>query len=502
MIERTAGLLLHPTSLPGPFGIGDLGPMAYRWVDTLAAMKQSWWQILPLGPTGFGDSPYQSYSAFAGSVLLLSPEKLIEFGLLPKDFAPPHAFDPHRVDFDLVTPFKLAMLRQAWEQFRAGHSIVPQSEFDAYCQREAGWLDDYALFMSIRTELSGSSLGIWPKELRTRQPEALAAMEQKLAAEILQQKFGQFLFDQQWTRLREYAASKQIRLIGDIPIFVSADSADVWANPSQFLLDEDGHPTVVAGVPPDYFSEDGQHWGNPLYNWPAMAADGYRWWIARVRAALRQVDLIRFDHFRGFVQAWNIPAGETTARNGAWVDGPGRVLFDAISSAVGGLPLLAEDLGLITPDVIALRQELGLPGMRVLQFMLGEPDNFYQPHNYDPNTACYTGTHDNDTSAGWYALLSDKERYELAEYVGHKVTNPARELIRMAWGSVAALAIAPLQDVFALGSEARMNVPGQPSGNWQWRFRSEQFNAEIIKWMAQITARYARVMEPADSQLP
>ena len=492
MIARSSGILLHPTSLPGPFGIGDLGPMAYRWIDTLAAMKQSWWQILPLGPTGFGASPYQSYSAFAGSAMLLSPERLREDGLLSNQFVPLQRFPEDRVDFEAIAPFKKAMLRAAWEAFRGGKSAISRSDFDSYCEREAAWLNDYALFMAIRAALGGASLDHWPKELLHREPAALAAMEKLLASELAIHRFGQFLFDRQWTALHDYAKSKKISILGDIPIFVAADSADVWANPGQFLLDAEGKPSVVAGVPPDYFAADGQHWGNPIYDWPAMANDNYRWWIARVRQTLKQVDLIRLDHFRGFVQAWHIPAGEQTARNGKWVDGPGKALFDAIEKSIGGLPLIAEDLGLITPDVLALRELLGLPGMRVLQFMMGDPKNLYQPHNYQPNTVCYTGTHDNETTNGWYATLGEKERYDLAEYVDHAVSNAAWEFIRLAWTSVATLAIAPLQDVIGLGNEARMNVPGKAVGNWQWRFRSEQLEPRMIEWIAAITARYAR----------
>lgn len=489
---RSAGILLHPTSLPGPYGIGDLGPIAFRWVDTLAAMKQTWWQILPLGPTGYGDSPYQCFSAFAGNTLLISPEKLIEDQLLPKDFAALAGANPDRVDFESVTPFKRIMIRTAWDHFRSGSSAVTKNEFEEWCHCEKAWLDDYALFRATRDALGGAPLCDWPQELLNREPVALAAMEREVAGEISRVKFGQFLFDRQWKALRDYAKTKKVQFLGDVPIFVASDSADVWANADQFLLSDDRRPSVVAGVPPDYFCEDGQFWGNPIYDWSAMAEDGYSWWIARVKRALAQVDLVRFDHFRGFVQAWHIPADEKTARNGKWVDGSGKALFEAIAKAIGGLPLVAEDLGYITPDVLALRESLKLPGMRVLQFMLGDPKNTYQPHNYEPHTVCYTGTHDNDTSAGWYWGLNENDRTSLTEYVGHEFKNPARELIRLAWSSVAEMAITPLQDVFCLGSAARMNVPGQPGGNWRWRFRTEHVTPQIIEWMAGITQRYAR----------
>ncbi|CAN5343150.1 4-alpha-glucanotransferase [soil metagenome] len=493
LIPRSSGILLHPTSLPGPYGIGDLGPVATRWLDTLAAMKQSWWQILPLGPTGFGDSPYQCFSAFAGNVLLLSPELMIEDGLLAKSVAEPPHFPGMTIDYDAVMPYKNKLVRTAWSDFKGGVAKALRPEFEEFQQREALWLQDYCLFMAVRAALGGRSLADWPREVLFREPTAMAALEKDLKSEINYHAFGQFLFDRQWTRLRKYAATKKVQIIGDLPIFVSADSADVWANPDQFLLDNDRRPTVVAGVPPDYFSEDGQHWGNPIYDWSTMKKDGYRWWIARVQQALKQVDLIRLDHFRGFAQAWHIPAAETTARNGKWVDGPGLPLFEAIRKSVGKLPLIAEDLGLITPDVHLLRETLGLPGMRVLQFMLGDAKNPYQPHNYEPNTACYTGTHDNDTSAGWSALLSDHDRETLTKYLGFRPENPAHDLMRTAWASVATMAIAPLQDVFCSGSEARMNVPGKAAGNWGWRFTGDEFSSGLIEWVAEITERYARV---------
>lgn len=490
-LPRTAGVLLHPSSLPGPFGVGDLGPMAFRWVDTLAAMKQRWWQILPLGPTGAGDSPYQSFSAFAGNINLLSPEALKQDGLVEESLWAGQTFSEEKVDFARVTPFKKAVLRAAWDGFHGGRGNHLRAGFEAYVHQEAWWLHDFALFMAIRDALGGVGLAKWPDDVFRRTPSALAALETELGSEISLQKFGQFLFDRQWTAVKRYANEHGIRLIGDIPIFVSPDSVDVWANRSQFLVDEHGAPTVVAGVPPDYFAEDGQHWGNPIYDWRAMAADGYRWWTARVRHALRQVDLIRLDHFRGFAQAWHIPAGEKTARNGKWVDGPGRPLFDCLHRQLGSLPFIAEDLGLITPDVHAMREGLGLPGMRVLQFMLGGPDNPYLPHNYDPNTVCYTGTHDNETTAGWYAGLQARDHAALNEYLGHPITQPAWELVRMAWATVARLAVAPLQDL--LGVDGRMNKPGVPDGNWSWRVRMDQFPAGLVERVAALTQQYNRL---------
>lgn len=493
-LPRSAGLLLHPSSLPGPFGIGDLGPEAYRWVDTLAAAKQAWWQILPLGPTGYGNSPYQSYSAFAGNVNLLSPELLARDGLLPDSHFSGKSFLSDRVDFEGVSAAKVAMVREAWSRFGSrGHPL--RGEFDVYREREKEWLPDYALFMAVRDALGGAALARWPADVRKRQPWAVAALETELFTEVAVHTFGQFLFDRQWNALKAYANSKRVRVIGDAPIFVSGDSSDVWAHPEQFLLNADGVASVVAGVPPDYFSEDGQLWGNPLYDWQAMERDGYRWWAARLRRQLSQVDLIRLDHFRGFAAAWHVPAGSTTAKSGAWVDGPREKLFGRLQSDLGGLPIIAEDLGLITPDVHALREAFALPGMRVLQFALGGPDNPYWPHNYEPNTVAYTGTHDNDTTLGWWATLSENDRERVGQYVGHDVREPHLDLIRMAWASVAVVAVAPLQDVLGLGGEARMNVPGVAAGNWEWRFRPDQFRAGVIERLGEWTERYNRVVK-------
>jgi 4-alpha-glucanotransferase len=500
---RSSGVLLHPTSLPGPFGIGDLGPAAYRWVETLAAMRQSWWQILPLGPTGAGNSPYQSYSAFAGNTNLLSPELLAEDGLVSPALWEGKDFAADRVDYERVTPFKNALLRAAWDHFRAGGKTPPgmRTAFEAYCDKEAGWLDGYAAFMAIRDARLGASLPDWPADLLRRVPSAVAAAEKELADEVQLHRFGQFLFDRQWATLRRYAADRGIKIIGDAPIFVSLDSADVWCNPDQFLLDPDRRPVVVAGVPPDYFAAEGQHWGNPIYDWDRMAETGYRWWADRARRDLARVDLVRLDHFRGFRQAWHIPAAETTAKKGRWVDGPGEALFDRLRTDLGGLPFIAEDLGVITPDVDALREGVGLPGMKVIQFALDTPKNPYWPHNFaDRRSVCYTGTHDNDTAAGWWATLDDRTRGYLSAYVGHPVKDPAWELIRLAWGSVAEIAVAPLQDILGLGGEARMNRPGVATGNWQWRFRPEQFWPGAIDRIRGATELFRRIPPDPDSE--
>lgn len=491
-MKRSSGILLHPSSLPGPFGIGDLGPVAHRWIDTLAAAKQSWWQILPLGPTGLGDSPYMSFSAFAGNVNLLSPELLERDGLVTSAAWAGQSFPDHEVDFPKVAAFKAGLVKDSWEAFSAGNAAALRPLFSAYCAKEAGWLDDYALFVAIRERHYFAERTKWPKDILTRKPAALTAMKMDLDAEIRRHKFGQFLFDRQWAGLRAYAKEKGIGIIGDVPIFVAGDSADVWSNPTQFLLNPDGTQSVQAGVPPDYFSEDGQLWGNPIYDWAAMAKDKFRWWIARVKRTLSQVDLIRLDHFRGFAQAWHVPAGDKTAKKGKWVDGPGEKLFRSFEAAIGKLPFVAEDLGLITPDVVALRTTFGMPGMRVIQFAVGDAKNPYQPHNYEPATVVYTGTHDNDTTAGWYATLADQDRHFWTEYLGRPVADPATDLLRLAWASVAKLAVAPLQDVLGLGSDARMNTPGIAEGNWKWRFRPEQFQSGMIERLAAMTVKYGR----------
>lgn len=493
-LTRSSGILLHPTSLPGPFGIGDLGPEAFRWVDTLAHAKQRWWQVLPLGPTGGSGSPYQSFSAFAGNVNLISPELLVREELLPADFFAGKSFNADRVEFEKVAAAKEAMVRAAWDRYSAGAGGPKlRGEFEAYCADEKPWLADYARFMAIRAALGGRPLIDWPDDLRKRKEAALAEMEKAVRKEMLILQFGQFLFDRQWTALRAYAKSKDVRVFGDAPIFVAGDSADVWANPNEFLLDADGKPTAVAGVPPDYFNEDGQLWGNPLYDWPRMAQTGYAWWTARLARNLAQLDLVRLDHFRGFAAAWYVPVGDKTTKNGKWVTGAGIDLFRAMEKKLGALPVVAEDLGVITADVDALRIGCGFPGMKVLQFMLGGPENQYWPHNHEPDMVVYTGTHDNDTTNGWWAALSDHDRGRIGEYVGHWIDKPNWEFIRLAWGSVAVLAFAPLQDVLGLGGEARMNVPGVADGNWGWRVRPDQFPPGALERLAEWTERYNRL---------
>jgi 4-alpha-glucanotransferase len=490
---RSAGILLHPTSLPGPYGIGDLGEVAYRWVDGLVRAGQTWWQILPLGPTGYGDSPYQAFSAFAGNIYLLSPDVLAQEGLLRRSDLEGRQFPAAHVDYGAVISFKLGLLARAWEQFRGGSAPALRQPFEEFCKRESAWLEDFALFMALKAAHGGAGWQSWPRDLVMRRPEALERARRELDGPLGMHKFGQFLFFRQWSALKGYANSKGVRLIGDVPIFVSGDSADVWANPQLFLLDEQRRPRVVAGVPPDYFSATGQLWGNPLYDWEASRRDGYAWWLARLRATLRQVDLIRLDHFRGFEAHWEVPAGSPNAIHGRWVKGPGLDLFFAIRERLGGLPLIAEDLGLITPEVEALRDDLHLPGMRILQFAFGgAPEDRFLPHNYDRNSVVYTGTHDNDTTRGWYATISDGERHFLRRYLGRDGTDVAWDLIRLAWSSVADWALAPLQDVLDLGSEGRMNFPGRPSGNWGWRYTRDQLTPAVLDRLEELTRLYGR----------
>jgi 4-alpha-glucanotransferase len=492
--HRSAGILLHPTSLPGPFGTGDLGPAAYAWVDTLARAGQKWWQVLPLGPTSFGDSPYQSLSAFAGNTNLLSPESLLHEGLLDNhDLSGAH-FPDDRIVFEPVIQFKDRLLTRAWQNFQAGRGSGLRGAFDAFSgQHQAAWLDDFTLFRALKDACGNKPWQDWPIELVRRDASVLASMRDKLRDDIGRHRFGQFLFFRQWKYLKDYANNKGIRFIGDVPIFVASDSADVWANTELFHLDHHRRPTAVAGVPPDYFSATGQLWGNPLYNWEHSHQSGHAWWIARLRATLELVDLVRIDHFRGFEAYWEIPAGSPTAQTGRWVKGPGFEFFQVLRKALGRLPLIAEDLGLVTPEVEALRDQVGLPGMRILQFAFSDtPKNLYLPHNFVRNTVVYTGTHDNDTTVGWYAAAPAKERDLLHKYAPNARNDVARELTRLAWSSVADYALAPLQDILRLGTEARMNLPGRSAGNWSWRMRGGQFTQEAVDWVAELTAVYGR----------
>lgn len=502
---RSAGILLHVTALPGALGCGDLGSAAFDFVDSLARAGQSLWQVLPVSPTGYGNSPYQATSAFAGSPLLISLELLVERGWLkPDEIEPEHPFPADRVDFEAVNAWRQPRLALAYERFRSGHG-AEQAELAKFQTAEAAWLDDYVLYAALKEEAGAQAWTEWPSELVHRDPAALDAARRRLADSLEREAFIQFEFTRQWTALRAYASSRRVRIMGDIPIFVAHDSADVWVQQRLFQLDDGGRPTVVAGVPPDYFSASGQLWGNPLYRWDVLAADGYRWWIDRFRQSLRLFDVIRIDHFRGFESYWEIPGGAPDARGGRWVPGPGIDLFRAAEAALGPIPLIAEDLGIITPQVDALREAVGAPGMRVLQFAFGaDPKSAeYQPHNFPPHCVVYTGTHDNDTTVGWFhshagegttrnAYEIERERAAVLAYVGTDGSDIAWDMIRSAWQSAADTAIAPLQDVLSLGSEARFNLPGSATGNWQWRLAPGQLTRATEERLQQLTHNCGR----------
>src|ERR1700683_3182180 len=489
---RASGLLLHVTSLPSPYGVGDVGSSAFSWIDRLHDAGQAWWQALPLGPTGYGTSPYQSMSSFAGNELLISPGSLISDGLIQSSDAQSH-FSADAVDYDSVIPFKQRLPETVWANFKAGHrnsgDLGPA--YDEFCARQAHWLEDYALFRALKEEYHGAYYLEWPEELVQRRPSALAEARRELASQMDQVRFAQFLLFRQTDQLKEHAHARGVSLIGDLPFFVSPDSSDVWANPELFLLDEQQRPRFVAGVPPDYFSAQGQLWGNPVYDWDAVRATGYRWCIDRLRALLAHVDVIRLDHFRGFAAAWYVPAGAPTAQSGQWVAGPGASFFQAVQTELGHLPFIAEDLGMITDDVRALRDQFQLPGMRVLQFAFdGHADNPYLPRNFVSNTVAYTGTHDNATTRQWYEELGDYQRQNFWSYLKRAPgtgADAAPELMRLAWSSPAALAIAPLQDLLNLGSEARMNVPGRADGNWRWRVREDMLSFQSFQWLRDLT---------------
>jgi 4-alpha-glucanotransferase len=494
---RSSGILLHPTSFPGRYGIGDLGDEAYRWVDFLRSAKQKLWQILPLGPTGYGDSPYQCFSAFAGNPFLVSPDRLIADGLLlQSDIEPLPAFPAARVDFGPVIIYKLALLDKAYERFKAGAgSAGLREEFAEFQEAQAAWLDDFALFMALKDSHNGAVWSTWELDLVLRRPEALSAARRTLAGTIESQQLRQFIFFRQWSEVKAYANAAGISIIGDIPIFVAYDSADVWQRPELFYLDAEGKPSVVAGVPPDYFSRTGQLWGNPLYRWDLLKSSGYAWWIERVRATLAVVDVIRVDHFRGFDAYWEVPYGMPTAEIGQWVKGPGADFFNTLQAALGkDLPIIAEDLGVVTPEMEALRDGFALPGMKVLQFAFSsDSKDPFLPHNFKTNCVVYTGTHDNDTTRGWYEHTSTElERDFARRYLGRGGHDIAWDLIRLAFASVANTAVAPLQDIFNLGTEARMNLPGQPSGNWGWRYLPGQLTPEIRDRLVEMSWLYSR----------
>jgi 4-alpha-glucanotransferase len=502
---RASGILLHPTSLPGPHGSGDLGPEAHSFIDFLARASQRWWQMLPVAPPGYGESPYSAQSAFAGSPMLVSPELLAADGLVDAAVETrSHMPASERVDFAGAGARRAALLQAAFAAFR------PDDAFDRFCVEEAWWLDDFALFRALKQAHGGLQWTLWDADVRMRRPRAIAAAKSELAERIAFEKFVQFAFDRQFGQLRAYAHGRGVGLVGDVPIFVAHDSADVWQNPDLFFLDEKGEPTVVAGVPPDYFSATGQRWGNPLYRWGRMQRTGYDWWIRRFRATLRRFDAVRLDHFIGFKRSWQIPASEPTAVRGRWAKGPGSDLFDVVKASLGELPLIAEDLGVVTRSVHALRDAYRLPGIKVLQFAFGDDpsaDSFL-PHNYRRRSVVYTGTHDNDTSLGWFRdpggagrprtpAQAQEERDRALLYLGSDGTEIHWSMIRTALASVARLAILPLQDVLGLGSEARMNRPGQSQGNWGWRFGRKALTPELENRLGMLTHSFGRARRTA-----
>jgi 4-alpha-glucanotransferase len=475
---RASGVLVHPTSLPGPSGIGDIGPAAHQWVDRLADMGCALWQVLPLGPTGYADSPYQSFSSFAGNPNLVSPEALAEEGLLP-DLKDAPQFVVDRVDYGAVIPWKQELIDRAFER-----SELVGDEFGSFREANRSWLDDFALFMTLKDLYGGRPWTMWPPLLRDRDPVQIDKARAAYAREIERQAFTQFLFERQWQSLHRHARQRGITIIGDIPIFAAADSCDVWAHRELFQLNAEGELEFQAGVPPDYFSETGQLWGNPLYRWEEHQKTDFAWWIQRFRSALHQVDVLRVDHFRGFVNYWEVPGDATTAVNGRWVDGPGEVFFKTVQQELGTLPIIAEDLGELDPRVPALRDKLGFPGMKVFQFGFDtDRTNEFLPHTYPRNSVAYTGTHDNDTTRGWFDSLEDEERVFVLEYLGTDDSEIAWDGMWAVWKSRATMALAPLQDLLDLTTEARMNLPGSMSGNWQWRAHEGAVTDAIVERM-------------------
>jgi 4-alpha-glucanotransferase len=504
IFNRTSGILLYPTSLPGPDGIGDLGPGAFRWVDFIKQTGCSIWQVLPLGPTGYGDSPYQCFSAFAGNPYLISPSLLIEDGLLTiKDLSDRPQFEESNIDFGKAIEWKNTLLNRAYQNFKSSAKAKLKKDFIAFTEEHSQWLDDYTLFMAIKDNQGGGSWISWPdKALRLREPSALVEFAQKNADSIENHKLRQFLFFKQWLAVKKYANSRGIKIIGDIPIFVSFDSADTWANPDLFFLDKNRKPTVVAGVPPDYFSPTGQLWGNPLYDWNAHESTGYKWWISRIKATLEQVDIIRLDHFRGFAGYWEVKANKPTAEKGRWVKGPGNSFFDYLLKELNDLPIIAEDLGEITPDVIALRDRYNLPGMKILQFGFVEPADPFLPHNYIVNCAAYTGSHDNATARGWYDTATEAEKDLLRRYLARSGDDVSWDMIRAVWSSVAVLSAAPMQDFLSLGNEARMNFPGKLGGNWSWRMNANACSNDLAARIREINFLYSRLPDSEKKKKP
>jgi len=491
---RAGGVLLHPTSLPGPHGIGDLGPEAHRWVEWLAGAGCRLWQILPLGPTGFANSPYQSLSSFAGNPLLISLTDLQEHGLLSADdLIPLTALSAEAVEFERLVPLKQNLLAQAAAAASSKVTGRDRQEFEAFVEAEGSWLDDAALFLALVRRFEGRPWHEWPPGLAGRKAADMKDARRSLATEVKAEMWKQFWFHWQWGALRARAAELGVSIIGDLPIYAAANSADTWAHPELFQLDSKGRPLAVAGVPPDYFSPTGQLWGNPVYAWERHTETRYAWWTERVRAGLRTADILRIDHFRGLQAYWEVPAGRETAEVGEWVEAPGAKLLETLRISLGGLPLLAEDLGVITPEVVELRRAFGLPGMRIFQFGLeGGPESLDLPHNYESLTAAYTGTHDNDTSRGWYGGADEATRHFARRYLTADDSEIVLAMVRALWSSGAEWSIVPMQDVLQLGSEARMNRPGHAEGNWRWRMTGEQWKRAPTGWLEDLSRTYGR----------
>ncbi len=498
--ERTAGILLHPTSLPGNFGIGDLGNEAYNFVNFLESAGQKLWQVFPLGPTGYGDSPYQCFSAFAGNPLLISPEKLLEKGFLTQnDLNSVPISNPHQIDFGQIINYKKNLLKIAFENFK-NFDNGTKTSFEEFNHTNKDWLNDFAFFMAAKDFHGGQLWTSWNKDLVVRKKSALNSWEEKLADGILYHKFVQYQFFLQWKELKSYANSKGIKIIGDMPIFIAYDSADLWAHKELFTIDKEGKLETIAGVPPDYFSSTGQLWGNPLYRWNIMEQDDFQWWRQRFANLLETVDIIRIDHFRGFDAFWEIPGGAVTAEKGRWVKAPGEKLFNTVKKYLGDLPIIAEDLGVITKSVAELRDKFNFPGMKILQFAFGtKMERKFLPHNYTPNCMVYTGSHDNDTTRAYFekAKTEDNDIYQHAQsYLNYYGDDMVKELIRAAYSSVADLVVIPMQDILNLGGESRMNFPGKLGGNWAWRFSWYQVPYDLAGYYKELTTLYERPPKP------
>jgi len=493
--KRASGIILHPSSLPGPDGIGDLGPEAYNWINFLADAGCGLWQVLPLSPTGYGDSPYQCFSAFAGNPYLVNPALLLEDGLLEfADLNDLPEFSVEQVDFGEVIPWKLLVLDRAFNRFQKNPPRKLQKEYADFVLHHSFWLPEFALFMAIKEEYGGGSWENWPKPMLHHEKVALNQFSNEHELSIQKHTFRQFLFFRQWNNLRAFAHQKQVQIIGDVPIFVSFDSADAWSHNELFFMDKNGLPAAVAGVPPDYFSPTGQLWGNPLYQWNMHQETNYSWWIERIKSALEMVDILRLDHFRGFAGYWEVPAGMQTAEIGDWKKGPGEAFFNVLHNAIGNLPIIAEDLGEITPDVNLLRDQFDFPGMKIFQFAFtDDADNLFLPHNYVQNCVAYVGSHDNDTACGWFQSAPEKERDFIRRYLARSGEDISWDMIRAVWASVAVMALAPIQDFLSLGTEARMNFPGQPSGNWTWRMPAGALNTTLAHRIRENNVLYNRL---------